>query len=110
MTWKADTFMQDTCSFFPVVSHTLYVMSFRPSIVLSLVFLLSFTLALTHPFTFTLQKFSDSTKLADCWICARTNNAHNEPELVAWPLYLEGRQNLSNKDVGFSFDGNEIFL
>lgn len=36
-------------------------------------------------------------------ICARANNIHDEPELVTWPLTLEGWRNLSGRDVGFSF-------
>lgn len=70
----------------------------------SLVSLLSFILALTYPFSSTLQKLSHSAKLTDFRICARVNDTHDdETELVAWPLSFEGWQNLPGKGVGFSF-------
>lgn len=57
----------------------------------SLVSLLSFILALTYPFSSTLQKLSHSAKLTDFRICARVDDTHDdETELVAWPLSFEG--------------------
>ena len=56
------------------------------------------------PFVPTLQKFSNSADLIDCWICARTNKIHDTPELVAWSLSLWGWKHLSGQNAGFSFE------
>ena len=33
----------------------------------------------------------------------RANHTHDIPELVAWPLSLEGWRNLTGKDVVFAY-------
>ena len=76
--------------------------------VLSLDFLLPPRLALAHPLVPCLEKLQDSANLTDSLICARANNTHDEPELVAWLLSLEGWQGLSGRDVVFSFGPFEL--
>lgn len=76
--------------------------------VLSLDFLLPPHLALAHPLVTCLEKLPVSTSLTDGLICARADNVLDEPELVAWPLSLEGWQGLSGRDVVFSFGPFEL--
>lgn len=57
----------------------------------------------SHPFVLTLQKFVKTANLTHCWIGKRANCPHDVPELVEWPLSLEGWRHITRKDVGFSY-------
>lgn len=70
--------------------------------VLSLDFLLPPHLALAHPLVPCLEKLQVSTSLTGGLICARADNALDEPELVAWSLSLEGWQGLSGRDGSYN--------
>lgn len=59
---------------------------------------------LSHPFILTLQKLAKNlANLTNCWICTRAHHTYDVPELVAWPLSLEGWRNVTGRHVGFSY-------